>query len=155
MSKPTPSTTAGMDARPVLMSRIAIGIAAVIFVAFTVTALLLPHDSGGAHVAATDPIAVFISGVVLTGFALVPTRPRVRADADGVHIRSFFTTWRTIPWDLVIRVEFPTKVRFARLVLPAEETVPLFAVQRLDGERAVEAMRRLRALHAAQHPADR
>jgi hypothetical protein len=152
---PTPSTVADVDARPVVMTRIAIGLATVIFVTFTVTALLLPHDSGGAHVAATDPIAVFISGVILTLLALVPTRLRLHADADGVHLRSFFTSWHTIPWDVVLRVEFPSSVRFARLVLPAEETVPLFPVQRLDGARAVETMRQLRALHAAQHPGDR
>jgi hypothetical protein len=141
-----------VDARPVVMARIAIGLAAVIFVAFTITAALLPHDSGGAHVASSDPIAVFITGVVLTCVALVPTRPRLHADAQTIHVRSFFTNWHDIPWDVVVRVEFPSNVRFARVVLPGEETIPLFAVQRLDGPRAVATMRRLRALHAATHP---
>lgn len=135
-----------------VMARIAVALAAVIFVAFTITAILLPHDSGGANVTASDPIAVFITGVVLSFLALVPTRPRLHADADAIHIRSFFTSWHDIPWDVVVRVEFPSNVRFARLVLPGDETIPLFAVQRLDGQRAVAAMRNLRALHAATHP---
>ncbi len=46
-------------------------------------------------------------------------------------------------------MEFPAKVRFARLVLPADETLAIYAVQRMDKQQAVDAMRRLRALHAA------
>lgn len=149
-----PAVTApDVAARPVVMARIAIGLATVIFVAFTITAILLPRDSGGANVTASDPIAVFITGVVLACVALVPTRPRLRADTAAIHVRSFFTSWHDIPWDVVVRVEFPSNVRFARLVLPGDETIPLYAVQRFDGPRAVDAMRRLRALHAATHPA--
>ena len=47
------------------------------------------------------------------------------------------------------RVDFPSKVRFARVVLPADETLAIYAVQRVDAERAVDSMRRLRALYAA------
>jgi hypothetical protein len=49
-------------------------------------------------------------------------------------------------------VEFPRNVRFARVVLPGDETLALYAVQRLDKERAVEVMRQLRVLFAATHP---
>ena len=45
-----------------------------------------------------------------------------------------------IPWDVVVDVRFPSKVRFAQLVLPGEETLAIYAVQRWDKERAVEAM---------------
>jgi hypothetical protein len=38
-------------------------------------------------------------------------------------------------------------------VLPGEETLAIYAVQRLDREQSVEVMRRLRALFAATHPA--
>jgi len=46
-------------------------------------------------------------------------------------------------------VQFPDKLRFARLVLPGEETIALYAVQRFDRERSVAVMRGLRALHEA------
>jgi len=52
----------------------------------------------------------------------------------------------------VVGVEFPSKVRFARIVLPGEETLAIYAVQRLDKDQAVEVMRRLRALFATTHP---
>jgi hypothetical protein len=64
-------------------------------------------------------------------------------------MRAFLGGWRTVPWNVVERVEFPTKVRFARIVLPADETLALYAVQRLDKQQAVDVMRRLRALFAA------
>ena len=79
-------------------------------------------------------------------------RPRLRADAKAVHLRGYIGNWRTIPWDAVVAVEFPSNVRFARLVLPGDETLALYAVQRADRERAVETMRRLRGLFAAAHP---
>ena len=46
-------------------------------------------------------------------------------------------------------VEFPSKARFAWLVLPGDELIPLYAVQRGDGERSVLVMQKLRALFAA------
>jgi hypothetical protein len=67
-------------------------------------------------------------------------------------MRSYVGNWRTIPWDAVVAVEFPSNVRFARLRLPAEETLAIYAVQRMDREHAVEAMRGLRTLFAATHP---
>jgi hypothetical protein len=38
------------------------------------------------------------------------------------------------------------------LVLPGEETLAIYAVQRLDREYAIEAMRGLRRLYARTHP---
>ena len=63
-------------------------------------------------------------------------------------MRSFLGGWRTVPWQVVERVEFPAKVRFARIVLPADETLALYAVQRVDRAQAVDVMRRLRGLLA-------
>jgi hypothetical protein len=77
------------------------------------------------------------------------TRPRLHADADGIRLRAFLGGWRTVPWSLVRAVDFPGNVRFARIVLPGEETLAIYAVQRWDGQYAVGVMRQLRALHAA------
>ena len=52
-------------------------------------------------------------------------------------------------------MEFPSNVRFARLVLPGDETLALYAVQRTDRDHAVETMRGLRRLFAATHPETR
>jgi PH (Pleckstrin Homology) domain-containing protein len=138
-----------LDVRPRVMSRIAYCSAAFVLVAFVVTAAVMPHAASGAHFGVKDQAATAVIGVILAGLLLMPSRPRLHADRDGLRLRNFLGGWRTVPWDVVLAVEFPAKVRFARLVLPADETLAVYAVQRLDKQQAIEAMRRLRALHAA------
>ena len=74
--------------------------------------------------------------MILAGLLLMPTRPRLHADAEAVRLRGFLGGWRTVPWDVVRRGRVPGKVRFARLVLPGDETLAIYAVQRLDKEQA-------------------
>ena len=92
-------------------------------------------------------------GIVLGGLFIMLTRPRLHADQQAVRMRSFLGGWRTVPWDLIVGVEFPKKVRFARILLPGDELLALYAVQRWDRAEAVVAMQGLRALFAATHPA--
>lgn len=136
-------------ARPVKSARISIVVAAVVVVAFVIIALILKHTTDG--VSFTDPDQFGIGGTgVLIGIGILAfTRPRMRADLAGVDTRGFFGGYRRVEWDLVTAVEFPSKVRFARLVLPGDELIVLYAVQRGDAERSVAIMRDLRALHGA------
>jgi hypothetical protein len=147
------ATPSRVEARPVVMSRIGWTCAAIVFVVFQIVAVLMPTDNAGATFNVKDQVATGIIGLILAGLFVMLTRPRLYADTEVVRLRSFLGGWRTIPWDLVVRVEFPRKVRFARLVLPAEETLAIYAIQRLDGERAVAAMQRLRALFSETHHA--
>lgn len=145
-----PAATPGVvTARPIVMARIGYVAAAVVFGVFLITAIVMPHANAGAHFGVKDQAGTAVLGVILGGLLLMPTRPRLYADADGVRLRAFLGGWRTVPWDVVVAVEFPSTVRFARLVLPAEETLAIYAVQRLDREQAVDVMRQLRALFAA------
>ncbi len=148
-SPPSSSNPDEISSKPVLMSRIGYISAAVVFVVFLVTAIVMPHASAGAHFGPEDQAATGVVGVILGGLCLMLTRPRLRADREAVRMRSFLGGWRTVPWELIVAVEFPSKVRFARIVLPGEETLALYAVQRLDRDQAVDVMRRLRALFAA------
>ena len=138
-------------ARPLKSGKIATWVAAVVFVTFVVIAVSLPHATAGVRFTVADQIGMAGVGLLLTIGILTFTRPRLRADDTGVDARGFFGGYRHVDWDLVQAVEFPAKVRFARLVLPGDELIPLYAVQRGDAERSVEVMDRLRALHAA-HP---
>ncbi|MEO6886520.1 MAG: PH domain-containing protein [Jatrophihabitantaceae bacterium] len=144
-------SAADLTAQPIRTSRIAWACSAVILAVFIVTALVMRTDNAGAHLNGTDQVGTVIIGIILAGLAIMPTRPRLRADADGVHLRSFLGGWRDVPWELVVRIDFPSKVRFARIVLPGEETLAIYAVQRWDRGYAVDKMRRLRVLHAAHH----
>lgn len=139
-------------ARPIRSARIAWIASAVVFIAFTVTALVMRHYNAGASFNAADQWGTFVIGVILAGLLLMPTRPRLHADAEALRLRAFLGGWRTVPWELVVRVDFPSKLRFARIVLPGEEALAIYAVQRLDAERAVETMAQLRELFAATHP---
>jgi hypothetical protein len=152
---PAPSgalDTPPLQARPVVMSRVGWICAVVVFTVFGITAMVMPNYNAGATFGVKDQVATGIIGFILAGLFVMPTRPRIHADTEAVRLRNFLGGWRIVPWDLVVRVEFPRKVRFARLVLPGEETLAIYAIPRLDGERAVESMRRLRALHAATRP---
>ncbi len=149
MSAPTAVTGPVVRSRPVRSAAWS-GLAAVaILAAFTTTAVVLPHSTAGVPLFLLDQIAVFGIGVVLAGLALLPVRPRLEADAAGVRARGLLGGYKPVPWTLVRAVEFRPGWRWARLTLPGDEVVSLYAVQRWDGSRSVDTMRALRALHAA------
>lgn len=137
-----------VTARPIVLARIGWASAAVVLAVFVIVALVMDRHTAGAHFASNDRIGTVIIGVILAGLCIMPTRPRLRADAEGVHLRSFLGGWRHVPWELIVRIDFPRNVRFARVVLPAEESLAIYAVSRLDKTQAVATMRSLRALHA-------
>jgi hypothetical protein len=141
-----------VTARPQLMARIGWACAAVVFAAFVVNALVMKHANAGASFGDKDQVATAVIGFILAGLFVMLTRPALVADAEAVRLRSFLGGYRVVPWELVVRVEFPSNVRFARLVLPGDEALAIYAVQRMDRDRAVEAMRGLRRLFAATHP---
>lgn len=138
-----------VTARPIRSARISMLVAAVVLVAFMSIALVLKHTTDGVSFTDSDQFGVGGTGVLIAIGILAFTRPRLRADAAGVDTRGFFGGYRRVSWDLVTAVEFPPKVRFARLVLPGDELIVLYAVQRGDAERSVAVMRDLRALHSA------
>jgi len=149
---PAVSDPTTVEARPVRAGRIANGTALVVFAIFIVVAIVMPHANAGATFGWKDQVFTVVLGAIIAGGVHLPARPRLRADPEAVRMRSYLGTWRTIPWDAVVGVEFPRNVRFARLVLPGDEILALYAVQRLDRERAVEAMQGLRRLFAASRP---
>jgi Bacterial PH domain len=138
-----------VTARPIRTAQISILASAIILIVFVITAIVMPQANAGIEFNWKDQIGTAVIGVVLAGTALLPTRPRLRADIHGVRTRAYLGPFREIPWDLVVAVQFPDKLRFARLVLPGEETVALYAVQRFDRERSVAVMRGLRTLYDA------
>lgn len=135
-----------MEARPHLTARIGWISAAVVLGVFVIIAFVMLHHTAGARLVSNDRLATIVIGVILAGLCIMPTRPRLRADADGVHIRGFLGGYRDVPWDLIVRIDFPRKVRFPRIVFAAEETLPIYAIQRWDKQYAVAAMRELRVL---------
>lgn len=126
--------------------RILASIGAFVFVAvFTVVAVLLRNTPTGVYFYLSDQIAMVCLGVLLACGALMFARPRVRADLTGVEVRNMLGS-RRYAWTDIESVSFPESSAWARLELPDDEYVPILAVQAIDGERAVVAMRELRKL---------
>ena len=138
-----------MRARPETLRPWCFALAVVVLAAMSTAAVLLPSSHDGVAFGGPDQIAIAGIGVLLAVLAWRPTCPRLVADERGVRVKGPFGDYRFVPWELVRSVEFRPKWRWARLVLAADETVSLYAVQRIDGARAVQTMRALRELHAA------
>jgi hypothetical protein len=119
--------------------------AVVLFAMFAVAGVFLRSSDTGANFVLSDQIAMFGIGIMLALGALWFTRPRVRADREGVEVRNMLGA-RRFGWSDVERLSFPDGSPWARLELPHDEYVPVLAIQAMDGERAVAAMRELRRI---------
>ena len=139
-------TVAPLVIRPRKVRLITVPIAAAFVVIFVVVAILLQHDATGVFFGLGDRVAVVLIGVALAAGTLVFGRSRVVADESGVEVRNLFFGQK-VSWDLIRVVTFPDGAPWARLELPADEYIPLVAIQAFDGEHAVRAIRELRALH--------
>ncbi|MEU6642979.1 PH domain-containing protein [Saccharomonospora sp. NPDC046836] len=121
-------------------------LALLLVVVFTVVAVLLRNTSTGVIFQTSDQVAMIGIGVLLACGALLFAAPLARADADGIEVRNVLLT-RRFSWQEVLSVSFPDGASFARLELPDDEYHSVLAVQAVDRDRAVEAVRALRRLH--------
>ena len=134
--------------RPKKIRKVAWACAVGLVVVFTVVGLLLGNTPTGVIFRTSDQVAMVCLGVLLAGGILLLARPRVRADAEGVEVRNVVTVHR-FAWADVLHVSFPDGASWARLELPDDEYVSIMAVQAVDRDHAVTAVRALRELHRA------
>jgi hypothetical protein len=78
-------------------------------------------------------------------------RPRVEADARGIRIRNLVAGY-DLPWEVVRAVRFDRGSPWASLELRDDEVVQVMAVQVMDKQYALDAVRALRRLHATACP---
>jgi hypothetical protein len=128
--------------------------AVTLLVLFLAIAIVLRNSPTGVFFRLADQVAMVVLGVLIAGGVLLLARPRVRADAAGIEVRNILTT-RYVPWELVQRIAFPDGASWARLDLPDDEYISVLAIQAVDGQRAVDGITRLRALHAAARSGER
>jgi Bacterial PH domain len=84
---------------------------------------------------------------------LLVGRSRVDADAEVIRVRNVVVN-HELPWSAVRAVRFNEHSPWASLVLTNDDELAVSAVQAADGERALVAVRGLRALladHQARH----
>ncbi|WP_236792090.1 PH domain-containing protein [Amycolatopsis sp. GM8] len=135
--------------RPHRATWVSVVMAVFLVAAFSVVAALLRGSNTGAIFEVSDQIAMVGIGIVLAGGALLFATPRVRADAEGIEVRNVIFLTRRYNWLEVLSVSFPDGTSFARLELPEDEYTGVVAIQAVDRDRAVEAVRALRRLHKA------
>ncbi|WBC00264.1 MULTISPECIES: PH domain-containing protein [unclassified Solwaraspora] len=129
-------------------------LAAALLLVFTAVSFGL-QGSTGANLGSFqrgDQAAMVGLGLVGAAVILLFTRPRVEADAAGVRVRNVLRSYQ-LPWSLVAAVRFDRDAAWASLELADDELVPMLALQSVDREHAVEAVRALRRLHAASRTA--
>jgi hypothetical protein len=134
--------------RPRRTSIVAWVSAVAVLVLFVAIAMVLRNAPTGVYFRLADQVSMVLLGLFIAAGVLLPARPRVRADADGIEVRNVATT-RRLPWEVVERVAFPDGASWARLDLPDDEYLPVLAIQAVDGQYAVDGISRIRALHAA------
>ena len=108
----------------------------------------------GVAITSLDKFAFIGVGLIISVLSWIAlTRPRVRANEDGVQVRNIIGT-RFYPWAVIYGLSFPKGSRMARLELPEFEYVPLWAIQAGDKEHALKAVEEFRALEAKYMPQD-
>lgn len=137
--------------RPRRARVVSLVLAVVVLGLLTVVAVVLPGGPRGFHT--PDRIGVFAVGVAVAGALWVMARPRLVAEDRGLTVVNLLRT-RFLEWPEVVRVGFRRGDPWVLLDLADGETQPVMAIQANDGERAVQAVRALRALVAAQSPTD-
>ena len=134
--------------RPRRLARIAVVVAVVVLAIHIVFGVLLTiSDTGPENIGASDQAAIIIIGLIIAAAILLFTRPRLRVGKQGVSVRNLWGD-RLFEWDRVRGLTYPDRGFGAQLLLPADEHIPVLAVQAGDRDRAVEAMDRYRELAA-------
>lgn len=144
-----PATLVIRPRRTVIMCSV---LAVLLLAAFVVVAVLLRNSHTGVVFEPADQAAMIGIGILLSLGTMLLALPRVRADARGVEVRNVIAT-RRFAWTDVLSVSFPDGASWARFELPEDEYFSVMAVQAVDRDRAVLAVRALRRLHRAAHEA--
>jgi hypothetical protein len=155
VSEPHPPV---VQALPRKLSQVCWVLAPIIVLAFVALSFgLTGRTEGGGMFSTADQFAMVGLGILLALGVLWFTWPRVYADAKGVRIRNMLGSY-TLPWQVVTAVRFDEGSPWAALDLADDDQVAVMAIQRQDKERAVAAVRGMRALLAdaqsATDPAD-
>jgi len=115
-------------------------------------AFALPAQARGSFTVAQDVtlgVLLVVALAVLFGIA----RTRVRVDAEGLHVVNGYRR-HDLSWPEALTVSLGRGAPWAVLDTAAGVAVPLMGIQRADGQRALRAVRELRAAIAAHGPPD-
>lgn len=127
--------------------------AAVIFVVSLVVGILLRRSADGYSFQLSDQIGVIGVGLVMAASILIAAaRPRLEISERGLRVRNM-VGHRDLEWPLVHQISFPEGAQWPLLQLADDETYPVVAIQAMDRERALIALKALRAAFDRWAPA--
>ena len=155
---PRPAGPAPVSAVPRRLRLITALTAAGLVAVMSVVAVLLKSSTTGVVSFQTaDQVAMVGLGLAMGAGVLMVGRSRVEADTSGLRVRNVVVNHQ-VPWSAVRAVRFNEHSPWAALLMVNDDELALSAVQAADGERALAAVRGLRALladHQARHPVPR
>ena len=123
----------------------ALAAAGLVVVMSVVAVLLKSSTTGVVSFHTSDQVAMVGLGLAMGAGVLLVGRSRVDADASGVKVRNVVIN-HEVPWGAVRAVRFDQHSPWATLLLTNDDELAVSAVQAADGERALVAVRGLRAL---------
>lgn len=132
-------------------TRMAVVVAAPVIVVAAVvlsTALTGRIGQGPAVFGTADRVATIGLGVIAAAAVLTLARPMVEADGQGIRVVNVVGGCQ-VPWSEVREIRFDRGASWATLELRDGDDVGVLAVQAVDKEYAVVAVRALRERHAA------
>ena len=151
----TPPPVSAVPRRLRLVTALA---AAGLVAVMTVVAVLLKSSTTGVVSFQTaDQVAMVGLGLAMGAGVLLVGRSRVDADATGLRVRNVVMNHQ-VPWSAVRAVRFDEHSPWATLLLTNDDELAVSAVQAADGDRALVAVRGLRALladHQTRHAVPR
>ena len=138
--------------RPRRIAIYAVISATTVIVTMIVVGILLHGTNDGVAFQSSDQWGLIGLGVLIGVAILMMARPSLKVFAEGVLVRNILGE-NYYPWALVYGISFPQGAQWALLRLPDDETHPVMAIQLLDRGRAVESLKKVRALHEKYAPA--
>lgn len=128
-------------------SQIGAWVGAIVFAGsfFGLSFTLGNRTAGGGTITWADHAGMIGLGLIGGGVILMFLRLRVRADERGVEIRNIGST-KFLPWEIVTGVNFSAKSQWATVEIADDDEISVMAIQISDKDRAVAAVKHLRAL---------
>ncbi|MEO5834108.1 MAG: PH domain-containing protein [Nakamurella sp.] len=127
-----------------------IGAVAVVAVGVFVAIKLRSSDTG-VFFRTSDALSMVGLGLLFAGGLMLTARPRLRADSAGLRVRNIVGE-KFVAWAVIQRIAFPPGSVWAQLELADDEVMSVMAIQGMDKQRAVDALREVRALHDRYAP---
>lgn len=108
--------------------------------------ILLQKSDDGVSFRVADQIGLIGIGVIFGAVIMIAAaRPRLTVDETGLTVRNLVGQ-RYFQWPLIHRITFPEGAQWPLLILADDETYPIVAIQAMDRNNAVAALRSLREL---------